>query len=150
MVPPPPFSQRPSSPACQVTPSAAKMRRKSAMNSARASEAPPLPRAPVYLMRHPPAFIRAILLGESALGKCGSLAAQTSAESIRLRSRARRTAMSPAAGSWRAMSSATEFSKKVESIPVAPTEPISSLSQRRTMPVLRGTAGRSIKALSPA
>ena len=53
-VPPPPWSVLPSSASCQITWFSSKIRRTFPTTSAEASEAPDLPRAPVYLLRQTP------------------------------------------------------------------------------------------------
>ena len=148
MVPPPPTSTLPSSPICQMTLLSLKMVRTLDMNSAEASEEPPLPPPPVYFMRAMPQLIFGMLWGEETSPKPGSWRAQTSAESMAECSRARRVSRSEYLSTVRLTSSATVFSMKVDSMPVWPTEPISSLSQMTAAAVRDGVPFRSKMALT--
>ena len=129
-------------------------RRISATNSARQSLAPAFVAPPVYLLAAGPFPRRASLPVESTSGKCGSAAAVKSAESIVEASSARRTSMSRAPPlPSRSISSATVFSKNELAMPLAPSLPISSLSQRMQAQVRAGgvfARAMSTRALRPA
>ena len=71
-VPPPPASTLPSSAICQTTSARSSTPRTYATSSAEASEAPDLPRAPVYLHRPMPQFTRALFRFSYTSAKLGS------------------------------------------------------------------------------
>ena len=98
------------------------------MNSGFASLAPDFPRLPVYLLNTIPPPRKLAFARSNKSAFIGSNAALTSLESMEEFARHLLRESSEKPSGRRATTSATAFSKKWLPIPVAPTEPISSLS----------------------
>ena len=111
------------------------------MYSALASLEPDLPRAPVNLLNTTPLPRNAAFLASKADAYNGSKPALTSEDNMRLRSKLRRTANGDLLPAM-ANNSATTFSNQRDCMPVAPTEPISSLSTNKVQ-VVRFTLSTS-------
>ena len=144
MVPPPPKSTLPSSASWMDTSSSSKMPRSFPRYSAFASFDPLFPLAPVNLQRTIPFPRYATFFLSKLDAYVGSNADDTSEESILEFARHLRIARSPFL-LHNARTSATVFSKNKDCIPVAPTEPISSLSTRIQHAVFSGVF-TSVKA----
>ena len=110
--------------------------------SASASLEPDLPRLPVYLLNVRPWPRYAEFFGSKTFANVGSKPAETSLESMLEAARQRLSASGPL---WPASSSTSAIvsSKKWLVMPVAPTDPISSLSTSRVTAVRAGASQSS-------